>query len=88
MTPGDPLPPPSRHIEPPFSVGEVREVVEKPSTPGGGFSNAFHGPPPDGGASRRRAMRFTARPRVGGRRAVGRSMAFVCVVEESGVCQS
>ncbi len=34
MTPGDPLPPPSRHIEPPFSVGEVREVVEKPSTPG------------------------------------------------------
>ena len=48
----------------------------------------FHGPPPDGGASRRGAMRFTARPRVGGRRAVGRSMAFVCVVEESGVCQS
>ena len=34
MTPGDPLPPPSRHIEPPFSVGEVREVVEKPSTLG------------------------------------------------------
>ncbi len=34
MTPGDPLPPPSRHIEPPFSVGEDREVVEKPSTPG------------------------------------------------------
>jgi hypothetical protein len=34
MTPGDTLPPPSRHIEPPFSVGEVREVVEKPSTLG------------------------------------------------------
>ena len=34
MTPGDPLPPLSRHIEPPFSVGEVREVVEKPSTLG------------------------------------------------------
>jgi len=34
MTPGDPLPPPSRHIEPPFSVGAVREVVEKPSTLG------------------------------------------------------
>ena len=28
MTPGDTLPPPSRHIEPPFSVGEVREVVD------------------------------------------------------------
>ena len=34
MTPGDPLAPPSRPIEPPFSVGEVREVVEKPSTLG------------------------------------------------------
>jgi hypothetical protein len=54
MTPGDPLPPPSRHIEPPFSVGEVREVVEN-IHPGEDFS-----------------MRFTARPRMGGRRAVGR----------------
>jgi len=41
--------------EEPFSVGEVREVVEKPSTPGRIFR-----------------MRFTARPRLGGRRAVGR----------------
>ena len=54
MTPGDPLPPPSRHIEPPFSVGEVREVVEN-IHPGEDFS-----------------LRFTARPRMGGRRAVGR----------------
>ena len=54
MTPGDPLPPPSRPIDPPFSVGEVREVVEN-IHPGGDFS-----------------LRFTARPRMGGRRAVGR----------------
>ena len=44
----------ARHIEPPFSVGEVREVVEH--LPRGGFTDAFHGPPPGGGASRRRAM--------------------------------
>jgi hypothetical protein len=60
MTPGDPLPPPSRHIEPPFSVGEVRAIefgrLWKNHPPRGGFFDAFHGPPPDGGASRRRAM--------------------------------
>ena len=50
MTPGDTLPPPSRPVEPPFSVGDVREVVHRLR---GGFYNAFHGPPPDGGASRR-----------------------------------
>ena len=49
-----PYPPPSRRIEPPFSVGEVREVVENVH-PGEDFP-----------------MRFTARPRMGGRRAVGR----------------
>ena len=40
----------------------------------GGFADAFHGPPPDGGASRRWEgfrLRVTARPRIGGRRAVG-----------------
>ena len=51
MTPGDTLPPPSRPVEPPFPVGDVREVVHRLR---GGFYNAFHGPPPDGGASRRR----------------------------------
>ena len=51
MTPGDTLPPPSRPVEPPFSIGDVREVVHRL---GGGFYYAFHGPPPDGGASRRR----------------------------------
>ena len=54
MTSGDTLPPPSRPVEPPFSVGDVREVVDA-STTGRIFP-----------------MRFTARPRVGGRRAVGR----------------
>ena len=54
MTPGDPLPPPSRHIEPPFSVGEVREVVEKPSTLGRIF-RCVSRPAPGWGASRRRA---------------------------------
>ena len=41
----------------------------------GGFAVAFHGPPPGGGASRRWEdfrLCVTARPRVGGRRAVGR----------------
>jgi hypothetical protein len=42
MTPGDPLPPPSRHIEPPFSVGEVREVVET-IHPGEDLSMRFTG---------------------------------------------
>ena len=51
MTPGDTLPPPSRPVEPPFPVGDVRKVVHRLR---GGFYNAFHGPPPDGGASRRR----------------------------------
>jgi hypothetical protein len=46
----------------------------------------FHGPPPDGGASRRRAMRFTARPRVGGRRAAGRWR--LCVLLQKVVCVS
>ena len=52
--PVTPYPPLRRHIEPPFSVGEVREVVEN-IHPGEDFS-----------------LRFTARPRMGGRRAVGR----------------
>jgi hypothetical protein len=54
MTPRVTPYPPSRRIEPPFSVGEVREVVEN-IHPGEDFS-----------------VRFTARPRMGGRRAVGR----------------
>ena len=48
---------PSRHLEPPFSVGEV------------GRLNPYHGED--------LPMRFTARPRVGGRRAAGR--IFGCV---------
>ena len=45
------FPPPSQPVEPPFPVGDVREVVHRLR---GGFYSAFHGPPPDGGASRRR----------------------------------
>ena len=48
----DTLPPPSRHLEPPFSVGEV------------GRLNPYHGED--------LPLRFTARPRMGGRRAAGR----------------
>ena len=47
-----PLPPPSRHLEPPFSVGEV------------GRLNPYH--------RKDFTMRFTARPRMGGRHAAGR----------------
>ena len=47
MTPGDTLPPPSRHIEPPFSVGEVREVVEH--LPWGGFADCVSRPAPGWG---------------------------------------
>ena len=52
MTPGDKLPPPSRPVEPPFSVGDVREV--EPLS-GEDFPKVV-----------------TARPRMGGRRAVER----------------
>ena len=51
MTPGDTLPPPSRHLEPPFPGGEV------------GRLNPYHGED--------FTMRFTARPRMGGRHAAG-----------------
>ena len=39
----------------------------------------FHGPPPGGGASRRWEdfrLSVTARPRIGGRRAVGRCLSL------------
>ena len=52
--------PPSRHIEPPFYVGEV------------GRLNPYHGED--------FPLRFTARPRTEGRRAVGMLCMLACVV--------
>ena len=56
--------------------------------PLGGFSVKCHGPPPDGGASRRWEdfrLSVTARPRKGGRRAVGRCLSLsVCLVAGCG----
>ena len=63
------MPPPSRHLEPLFSVGEVGRLnpyhgEDLPLR----FTHWFHGPPPGGGASRRWEdfrLCVTARPRVG-----------------------
>jgi len=52
--------------------------------PAANWSSAF--PPAGSGASRRRVMRFTARPRVGGRRAAGRWR--LCVLLQKVVCVS
>ena len=65
MTPGDSLPPPSRHIEPPFSVGEVTGGCRKNIHPGEDFPMRLTARPRMGG---RRPSRRRARCRGGPRR--------------------
>ena len=83
MTPGDTLTNPTPPLPTPRTPLFRRGSREVEPLSRGGFADAFHGPPPGGGASRRWEdfrLSVTARPRMGGRRAVLRWRRVVILV--------